>query len=225
MGGDVRRERKKANICDSSTLDEYLVAILGLIFKKLHEKPAESFKLRFARLYHLVSARTEQGYGADYFIKHTNALQADLFRQVYPAIILVETEKLARPVDRKLAVISYTKTLCESKAFAQEFQKGWANTCKKLLVLLASPPTVAGGGGDELITEADVDDIGFGLTFTALNTCKPAARDDYPEVTNVVEWVKVYIKEANARHNGAIFGFIQERLADEEKQMLSGMLA
>lgn len=216
---------KKLKTRDSSVLDEYLVAILGLIFKKLHDKPVESFKLRFVRFYHLVSARVEQGYGADYFIKHTNALQADLFRQVYPSIILVETDKLARPVDRKLAVISYTKTICESQAFAREFQKGWASTCRKLLMLVANPPTVAGGGGDELITEADVDDIGFGLTFTALNTCKPAAKDDYPEVTNVVEWVKVYIKEANARHNGAIFGFIQERLADEEKQVLSGMLA
>ena len=164
------------------------------------------------------------GYGADYFIKHSNSLQADLFRQVYPAIILTETDKLARPVDRKLAVISYTKTLSDSKAFAQEFQKGWANTCKKLLMLLANPPTVSAGLGDEIITEADVDDIGFGLTFTALNTCKPAARDDYPEVTNVAEWVREYINEANKRHGGAIFRFIEERLAAEEKGVLSQIL-
>ena len=209
----------------SATLDPYFGTILELVFKKLQDKPAESLKLKFARLYHLVSARTEKGYGTDYFIKHADTLQAGLFRQVYPAIVLVETDKLARPVDRKLAVISYTKTLCDSKAFAQEFQKGWANTCKKLLMLLANPPTVSGGTGDEIIAEADVDDIGFGLTFTMLNTCKPAARDDFPEVTNVVEWVSAYMKEANTRHGGAVFGFIEQRLADEEKQVLSRMLA
>ena len=182
-------------------------------------------KLKFTRLYHLVSARVEQGYGADYFIKHANALQADLFRQVYPSIVLTETDKLARPVDRKLAAVSYTKTLCDSKAFATEFAKGWANTCKKLLMLLANPPTVSAGLGDELIADADVDDIGFGLSFTALNTCKPAAKDDYPEVTNVVEWVREYMKDANARHDGAVFRFVEERLADEEKLVLSRILA
>lgn len=212
-------------MCDSAALDAYFKPILELVFQKLQTNTAESLKLKFVRLYHLVSARLEVGYGADYFIKHTNSLQEGLFRQVYPSIVLVETDKLARPVDRKLAVISYTKTLCDSKAFAQEFQKGWANTCKKLLMLLANPPTVAAGLGDEIIAVADVDDIGFGLTFTALNTCRPAARDDYPDVTNVVEWVKEYIKDANGRHDGAIFKFIEERLADEEKQVLSQILA
>lgn len=208
----------------SSVLDNYFVTILELLFKKLQNNPAESFKLRFVRLYHLVSARLEAGYGTDYFIKHSNKLQDGLFKQLYPAIILTETEKLARPVDRKLAVVSYTKTLCESAAFAQEFKKGWANTCNKLLMLLANPPTIAAGLGDEIITEADVDDIGFGITFTALNTCKPAVKDDYPEITNVVDWVRDYIKAANTRHNGAIFSFIAERLQDEQKQVLSGML-
>ncbi|PKS05337.1 hypothetical protein jhhlp_008711 [Lomentospora prolificans] len=209
---------------EGSVLDNYFVTILELLFKKLQNNPAESFKLRFVRLYHLVSARLEAGYGTDYFIKHSNKLQDGLFKQLYPAIILTETEKLARPVDRKLAVVSYTKTLCESAAFAQEFKKGWANTCNKLLMLLANPPTIAAGLGDEIITEADVDDIGFGITFTALNTCKPAVKDDYPEITNVVDWVRDYIKAANTRHNGAIFSFIAERLQDEQKQVLSGML-
>lgn len=205
-------------------LDPYFVTILELLFQKLQSNPADSLKLRFVRLYHLISARLEEGYGADYFIKHSNALQAGLFRQVYPAIILVETDKLARPVDRKLAVVSYTKTLCESKAFAEEFLKGWANTCNKLLMLLANPPTIAAGLGDEIITEADVDDIGFGLTFTALNTCKPAVRDDYPEISNVIHWVRDYIKEANTRHNGLVFTFIETRLADEQKEVFSRII-
>lgn len=209
---------------EGNVLDNYFATILELLFKKLQNNPAESFKLRFVRLFHLVSARLEAGYGTDYFIKHANKLQDNLFKQLYPAIILMESDKLARPVDRKLAVVSYTKTLCESRAFADEFKKGWANTCNKLIMLLANPPTIGGGLGDEIITEADVDDIGFGITFTALNTCKPAVRDDYPEITNVVDWVRDYIKAANTRHNGAIYSFIAERLQDQQKQVLSSML-
>jgi exportin-2 (importin alpha re-exporter) len=124
-------------------------------------------------------------------------------------------------VDRKLAVVSLTKTLCDSQAFAQKFVKGWGNSCRILLSLLANPPVVAGSAGDEIIAEADVDDIGFGMSFTALNTCKPLARDDFPEVQNVATWVKEYMVAANQRHGGAVEGFIGQRLPPEQQQAIA----
>lgn len=202
-------------------MDQYFSTILRLIFTKLQGNPTESFKLRFVRFYHLVSARREAGYGADYFIKQSNQVDEGVFTKVYPAFVLAETEKIARPVDRKLAVISLTKTLCDSEAFAQKFMKGWANSCRKLLALLANPPTVTAGTGDEIVTEADVDDIGFGMSFTALNTCKSVARDDFPEVVDVTTWVKEYMVAANQRHGGAIVGFISQRLSEEEQQVMA----
>jgi exportin-2 (importin alpha re-exporter) len=205
---------------EPAVMDQYFAQILDLVLKKIQANAADSFKLRFVRFYHLVSARLEAGYGSDYFIKHCSKLQPDLFRQIYPAIILPETDKIASPVDRKLAVVSYAKTLCDSTAFATEFQKGWANTCIRMLVLLANPPAVTRGFGDEIITEADVDGIGFGIHFTALNTCKPLSRDDYPEIANVKEWVGQYMKAADTRHNGAISQFIVSRLGAEHQAAL-----
>lgn len=171
-----------------------------------------------------MASRVEAGFGADYFMKHAEKIQEGIFAKVYPPFVLAETEKLARPVDRKLAVVSLTKTLCESQAFAQKFAKGWANTCKILLALLVNPPVVSAGLGDELINEADVDDIGFGLSYTALNTCRPIARDDYPEVTAVAPWVSAYISSANQRHNGAIVNFVNTRLTPEQQQALQQYL-
>ncbi|GJC93389.1 cse1 [Colletotrichum higginsianum] len=205
-------------------VDQYFGTILSLIFTKLQGNPPDSLKLRFARFFHLVSARVEAGYGADYFMKHSEKIQEGIFAKVYPPFVLAETEKLARPVDRKLAVVSLTKTLCDSQAFAQKFAKGWANTCRILLALLVNPPVVSAGLGDELIAEADVDDIGFGLSYTALNTCKPIARDDYPEVTAVAPWVSAYISSANQRHNGAIVNFVNTRLTPEQQQALQQYL-
>lgn len=168
-----------------------------------------------------MSARFEAGYGADYFIKQSNLVDAGVFTQVYPTFVLAETEKLARPVDRKVAVVSLTKTLCDSQSFAQQFQKGWANSCRKLLSLLVNPPTVGAGAGDDVVAEADVDDIGFGMSFTALNTCKVAARDDFPEILDVTKWVKEYMASANQRHGGAVERFIGERLSPEEQQAIA----
>ncbi|KAH7358904.1 importin alpha re-exporter [Plectosphaerella cucumerina] len=210
---------------EPTTLDTYFGQILQLIFSKLEGTPAESLRLRFVRFYHLISSRVEQGYGADYFIKHANSLSANLFTSVYPTFIIADTEKLANPVDRKLAVISLTKTVCESQAFAQQFHKGWARSVGLLLGLLVNPPVVASGLGDELIAEADVDDIGFGMTYTALNTCRPVARDDYPEVTAVAPWVSAYIGAANGRHGGAISKFISERLTPEQQEALHQYLS
>ncbi|KAF5006404.1 hypothetical protein FDECE_7220 [Fusarium decemcellulare] len=206
---------------EPSFLDQYFGTVLRLIYTKLQGNPADSFKMRFVRLYHLVSARLEAGYGADYFIKQSDAVEEGVFTKVYPVFVLAETQKLARPVDRKVAVVSLTKTLCDSQAFAQKFMKGWANSCRILLTLLANPPTVVAGTGDEIVAEADVDDIGFGMSFTALNTCKALARDDFPEVLDVAKWVKEYMIGANQRHGGAIEGFIGQRLGPEEQEAIA----
>ena len=214
--------RSRANVSPCrNVLNQYFGTILQLIYTKLQGAPADSFKIRFARFFHLVSARLEAGYGADYFIKQSNLLDERAYAPVYPVFVLAETQKLARPVDRKVAVISLTKTLCDSQFFAEKFQKGWANSCRNLLDLLANPPTVAAGVGDEIIAEADVDDIGFGMNFTPLHTCKPLARDDFPDVANVTSWVKEYMAAADQRHGGAIERFIAQRLTPEEQQAIT----
>lgn len=146
-----------------------------------------------------------------------------MFVPIYLNIILKVTATFARPVDRKLGVVSYTKTLCESQAFAQKYQKGWGFTCNNLLDLLKNAPKVAAGHGDEIM-EADVDDIGFGLGYTPLSTCKRGPRDDFAEITDVEGWVGQYVKAANQRHGGAIANFANERLTPEAKQVFAAYL-
>lgn len=145
---------------------------------------------------------------------------------MYHSIILKTTGQFARPVDRKLGVISYTKTLCDSKEFAVTYStKGWGWTANALLDLLKNPPQVAAGLGDEIITEADVDDIGFGQTgYTPLNTCKRGPRDDFPEITDVQVWISDYMKKTNAQHNGIIVQFANQRLLPDAQQALAPYL-
>ena len=203
-------------------MDAYFGTILQLLFTKLQGAPSDSFKTRFVRFYHLVSAKgVETGFGADYFIRHAEVLQANVFTPIYLNIILQTTGQFARPIDRKLGVISYTKTLCDSEAFAKRYQKGWGFTCNHLLDLLKNPPQVASGAGDEVVNEADVDDIGFGVGYTALNTCKRGTRDDFPQVDNVQLWVGNFMREADKRHSGAVSGFVKTRLEHDAKVALS----
>ena len=122
------------------------------------------------------------------------------------------------------SVISYTKTICDSEAFAQRYQKGWGFTCDYLLDLLKNPPQVASGAGDEAVNEADVDDIGFGMGFTPLNTCKRGARDDFPEVADVQQWVRAFMREAEGRHGGRLSRFAGERLEPTSQQALAPYL-
>jgi exportin-2 (importin alpha re-exporter) len=207
-------------------LQDYFGTVVTLIFTKLQANPTDSYKSRVARLYHLVSARAGEGkMGSDYFITHAEAIQQNVFTPFYLTVILPTTGQFARPVDRKLGVISYTKTLCESKMFAERYQKGWGFTCNNLLDLLKNPPRVAAGFGDEIVNEADVDDIGFGVGFTPLNTCKRGPRDDFPEIVEVDKWVSQYMKEANQRHGGALAKFVGERLSPEAKAALAPYLA
>ncbi|KAI1075276.1 chromosome segregation protein [Whalleya microplaca] len=204
-----------------TALDPYFQEILTLLFTKLQSNPSDSFKLRFVRFYHLVSAKVDSGLGTDYFISKVDLIQEKLFVQIYLTIILPTSEQLVRPIDRKLAVISFAKSMGDSQAFAQRYVKGWRFTCEAMLKMLMNPPKVTTGTGDDVINEADVDDIGFGLGFTPLNTCKRSTRDDFPEVVDIKIWVRDYLTDANTRHNGAIAAFMQERLSDEGKQALA----
>ncbi len=191
------------------------------MFTKLQNNPSDSFKARFVRFYHLVSANTETGLGADYFVGQVDSIQNNLFTQVYLSVILPTSDQLVAN-DRRLAVISFAKTLGDSSAFAQRYLKGWRFTCEAMLKMLANAPKVTLGAGDEIVNEADVDDIGFGLGFTALSTCrKQQGRDEFPEIQDLPQWVRQYLTDANQRHSGAIAGYIQERLDEQGKQALA----
>lgn len=147
-----------------------------------------------------------------------------LFTSVYLSIILPETQKLARPLDRKTAVVSLAKTLANSEAFANRYKKGWGFTCEALLKLLELPPLPV--GKDDIIAEHDVEDMAFGVGFTALNTVRAQPKDPWPETgADLKAWVGQYLKEADKTHNGQVAAFAQERLGDEAKAVLSSYIA
>lgn len=138
---------------------------------------------------------------------------------MYLNVILPETQKLVRPLDRKAAVIGYTKTLANSEAFASRYKKGWSFTCETLLKLLEQPPVPA--SKDDVIAENDVDDMAFGVGFTQLSTIRPVMKDPWPEVgEDLKAWVGAYLKEADQKHQGGVSTMVQERLSDQAKTVL-----
>ncbi|RYO08146.1 Importin alpha re-exporter [Alternaria tenuissima] len=207
----------------ANALQPYFSTILQLMLTRLSNMKTENFQQRFIAFYHFVSARLDKGLGTDFFIEVSDQIQKDIFKPIYLTVILPDTQKLARPTDRKTAVVSFTKTLGDSQAFVDRSPKGWALTTQRLVELLVNPPVPT--SADDIIPDADVDELGFGVGFTQLNTCKKAPRDPFPEITNVKEWVGNYLKDANSRHNGRVATIMQERLDDTSKQVLAGYLA
>ncbi|KAF2180236.1 Cse1-domain-containing protein [Zopfia rhizophila CBS 207.26] len=204
-------------------LQQYFVEIVKLMLTRLSNSKTELFSQRFIAFYHFISARQDKGLGADFFINITDQVQHDVFKQVYLSIILPDTQKLPRPLDRKTAVVSYTKTLTDSRAFIDRYPNGWGLTCNHLLELLANPPVPP--TQDDIIPDQDVDEVGFGVGFTQLNTCKRQPRDPFPEVTDVKSWVGRYMREANGRHSGRISRLVEERLSPQAKAGLAEYLA
>ncbi|KAK5108888.1 hypothetical protein LTR62_007690 [Meristemomyces frigidus] len=203
---------------------KYWTSILQLMFTRLSNSKTENFTNRFIRVYHLVSASTSLGLGADFFISTADQVQENVFTPIYTQIILPDTQKISRPFDRKTAVISLTRTLADSQAFVDRYAKrGWTITCQALLQLLINPPLPQ--SADDTIEERDVDDLSFGAAFTQLNTCRQAPKDPWPEVQDVKRWVGHTLKEADQRHNGRIGQFVNEKLGVEEKAALSAVMA
>ena len=200
-----------------SSLQQYWPTIFNLLFQRLESSRTENFALRFTRLYHLMSSRNapDQGLGADAVCQMAENIQQGAFTQLYMGIILPETQKLTRPVDRKTAIVSLTKTLAESQAFANRYAKGWGFTAEALLKLMTQAPTVErSGAAEEFIEEQDTEDVGFGVGFTALSTVKRPTTDPWPDVTDVRVWVREYLTQV-ADRNPQLREFIQQRLSQE----------
>jgi exportin-2 (importin alpha re-exporter) len=138
-------------------------------------------------------------------------------------IVLPDTQKLTRPLDRKTAVISLTKSLTDAKAFVDRYPKGWALTCEALLKLLINPPVAS--VGDDVIADQDVDDLGFGVGFTQLNTCKRAPTDLFSEVIDVKLWVGQQLKEAESKTSGRIGSYVQGRLNEQQRGALIQLMS
>ncbi|KAF2119186.1 CAS/CSE protein [Lophiotrema nucula] len=206
----------------AQALQQYFITIIQLMLTRLSQLKTEMFQQRFIAFYHFISARQEKGLGADFFIAVSDQVQHDVFKPLYLTIILPETQKLARYSDRKTAVVSFTKTLTDSQAFVDRYPKGWGLTCQRLLELLINPPVPS--AVDDIIPDQDVDEVGFGVGFTQLNTCKKPPRDPFPEIADLKVWVGQYLKDANTRHNGRIVTLVQERLGADVKAALGEYL-
>lgn len=154
----------------------------------------------------------------------TNSIHS-VFTQVYIGIILPDTQKLTRPHDRKTAVVSLTHTLATSQAFQTRYaKKGWTITCEALLKLLINPPLPTSADDAAMIEDRDVEDVGFGVGFTALNTCKPVSKDPFPEIQDVKAWVGQYLKNMDVKSGGKIAQFVQEKLTDEARAALGSVM-
>ncbi|KAI5297643.1 importin-alpha export receptor, partial [Ascosphaera atra] len=204
-------------------LERYFPSVLTIILTRLQNSKTETFSLRFVRFYHFISALDTKGYSADFFIQVCEGVQQNIFTPIYLQIILPQTQKLARPLDRKAAMLSFAKTLATSTAFAQRYKKGWAYTCEGLLNLLSLPPVPA--TKDDIIAENDVEDMAFGVGFTLLSTVRPTPKDAWPETgPDVVGWVKTYLKEMDQKQGGQVSSFAAERLTPEAKAGLAQYL-
>lgn len=211
----------------AASLEPYWTSILNIMLTRLQGKNAASFTLRFVRFYHFVAARDDKGLGADFLVAETDKVQNDVFRGLYLTIVLPKTQELARPLDRKTAAVSLTKTLADSQAFVTRYPKGWPLTCNALLKLLENPPIPVRDG--DLIMDQDIEDSTFGVGFTSLNTIRKTPVDPFEDIPSMEpndlrRWVGQYLKAADQRHGGRI-GQVVANMSNDAQKVLTGYMA
>ena len=211
-------------------LATYWQPILSLLFVHLNTpaRKTDALALRFTRFYHLVSASTEKGYGADFFIAQADKVQEGVFTPIYTGFILPSTQRLVRPLDRKVACISLTRTLAGSEAFFTRYAKrGWTITCQALLQLLINPPLPPTAHDDVVVEERDTEDLSFGAAFTQLNTCRAVGvlgAGMWPEVGDVREWVGKTLREADLKGGGRVGVMVREKLDQSAREGLGKVM-
>ncbi|KAI9890552.1 MAG: importin-alpha export receptor [Vezdaea aestivalis] len=189
-------------------LKPYFSQILQLVMMRLQGSKTDQLGLRFTHFFHFCSMRAGQGLGTDVFVEQTEALQPNLFPELYLGILLPTTPTLTRPLDRKLAALSELTTLLTSQAFNTRYLKGWGKTLLSLLSLLSDAPRLQ-HTTDYIVLEHDVDDLSFGQGFTQLSVLKRPGKDWVEHVRDVPAWVRGQVAEAKAK------GVDLEKLAAE----------
>jgi exportin-2 (importin alpha re-exporter) len=202
-----------------STLEPYWIHVFTIMLTRLQSQQSTGFHVRFVRFYHFIASRDDKGLGTDFLVAATDKVQHDVFKGIYLSIILPKTQQLARPLDRKIAAVSFTKLLADSEAFVNRYPKGWPHTCNALLKLLEAPPVPP--KGEDIIADHDVDDSSFGVGFTQLQTIKRPVNDPWREVTDLRKWVGQYLQAADRRHAGRVGNFVNEGLSEDAKTVLS----
>lgn len=65
------------NTSARSALENYWTTILGVLLTRLQNSKTETFQLRFVRLYHFISAKTDRVLGPDLFISICDKIQLE----------------------------------------------------------------------------------------------------------------------------------------------------
>jgi exportin-2 (importin alpha re-exporter) len=192
--------------------------IFIILLTRLNSSKTATLSERFVRLFYFLSGREETG--PDFAIQAIDAVQAGIFGQLYTAIVLPDTQKLTRPMDRKVAVVGLTKLIGFSEGLAGTYSKAWPNSVLALLKLLEASPVLTKDDPLESLQAAEIDDVSFGATFARLNTCKKNVIDTFPEVTDFRKFVGVKLNQANAAMNGRIMARIEGELSNEAKELV-----
>ena len=141
---------------------------------------------------------TEKGLGADFFIRQVDQVQADVFVPLYLKIILPDSEKLVRPLDRKTAVISLTKTSHGFPSVRGEIQEGLGlHMRSSYSSSWKNPPMPT--STEDTIAEQDPDDMSFGVGFTQLTTIKRPPRDGWPDIHRCQELGQLFVERSRQK--------------------------
>lgn len=187
-----------------ASLQPFLKDIFIILLTRLNGSKTEALAQRFVRLFYFLASRDKDGCGPDFVIRAIDAVQPGIFGQLYTAVVIPDTQKLQKPIDRKIAAIGLTKFMAFSDEIAGQYHKTWPNSVMALLKLLEIPP-VPSQEGDVNLVDADIDDLSFGSTYTRLNTCKKRVVDLFPEVpSDLKKWCGARIKEGNAANGGRV---------------------
>jgi exportin-2 (importin alpha re-exporter) len=203
---------------DSTALQPFVKDIFIILLTRLNSSKTAVLVERFVRLFYFLSGKEETG--PDFVIQAIDAVQAGIFGQLYTAIVLPDTQKLTRPMDRKVAVVGLTKLIGLSEGLAGTYSKAWANSVVALLKLLEVAPVLSKDDPAESLQAADIDDVSFGATFARLNTCKKKAIDSFPEVQDARKFVGQKLNEANRVTRGKLATRIEGELPDEAKELV-----
>ncbi|KAI5806627.1 Cse1-domain-containing protein [Peziza echinospora] len=196
-----------------AALGPYWKQIFIILFTRLNTSKTENFAQRFARFFYFLVNREQEGAGIEFVATVIDQVQAGIFGQVYSAVVLPDTNKLQKPFDRKLAIIGLTKILTSNLFINAPYNRAWPTTASTMVKLLDNVQSIPQGPtSDDITHEADIDEMGFGVSFSNLNTTKKGIRDPAPaiSVADLKGWVVQTLKGARGRIEGFIPQLPQE---------------
>ncbi|KAL1925152.1 uncharacterized protein VTP21DRAFT_35 [Calcarisporiella thermophila] len=188
-----------------NALSPYLRKIFILMLERLQRSKTEKLVRGYVHFTCFAMALNKEGGGPETVLQVYESIQPKMFADLVRNIIITDTTKLQKDVDRKVCAVGLTRLLTESPTMLTQPYLGiWPNTLAAVVKLLEASPEIPRDDVEDDLFRLDLEESGVQVNFSRLQVTTRDKADPLREVTEPRAMLARGLGALNQRSPGVV---------------------